>query len=351
MRVPYARIHEEPRREAHVIGAFSRGDVARAVECVPSCDYRRGFLRVEPFGFVRMTDVERGEQPVLEAELAHDAPRRFARTAALGTATLAAAEDDARVVARHRVGDQLALVGDPRLDVPGFFRRAGGGWVSARHVRPNTPSTLEGERSPTLPLAFVVEATTFTDEGGGTRPAPRYARFSVHRETDAVISGDVGSVPRESVRVARRTPRPPRVPARARWVHVDLDEQTLVAYEGDTPVFATLVSSGMYPHATRTGLFRVYQKTRSMAMNGAEERARYRVEAVSNVMFFHNDLALHTAYWHDRFGTAVSHGCVNLSPADAVRLFDWAPPEMPEGFRTVFPERLELARLYVLLTR
>jgi hypothetical protein len=58
-------------------------------------------------------------------------------------------------------------------------------------------------------------------------------------------------------------------------------------------------------------------------------------------MYFNGDLALHGAYWHDRFGTRRSHGCVNLAPRDARWLFNWAPPGLPPGWSAVFPTREE----------
>ena len=42
--------------------------------------------------------------------------------------------------------------------------------------------------------------------------------------------------------------------------------------------------------------------------------------------------ALHAAYWHDQFGTPRSHGCINLAPKDAARLFAFTKPEVPEGW-------------------
>ena len=43
-------------------------------------------------------------------------------------------------------------------------------------------------------------------------------------------------------------------------------------------------------------------------------------------------LALHTAYWHDKFGTPRSHGCLNLAPWDARWLYFWSDPWVPPGW-------------------
>ena len=58
-------------------------------------------------------------------------------------------------------------------------------------------------------------------------------------------------------------------------------------------------------------------------------------------------VALHGAFWHDGFGQRRSHGCVNLAPADAQFIFDFAPPELPTGWRSVNPIALGLDSLWV----
>jgi hypothetical protein len=48
--------------------------------------------------------------------------------------------------------------------------------------------------------------------------------------------------------------------------------------------------------------------------------------------FYAKDLALHTAYWHDKFGIRKSHGCINLSPVDSRFLYFWTEPHVPPGW-------------------
>jgi hypothetical protein len=109
-----------------------------------------------------------------------------------------------------------------------------------------------------------------------------------------------------------------------RWVSVDLYEQVVVAYEGNTPVFTTLVSSGLAEWPTNEGLFHIYARYERTTMSGAEGKADfYYLEEVPWTMYFDNDIALHGTYWHDGFGYRHSHGCVNLSITDAHWLFTW----------------------------
>jgi len=125
------------------------------------------------------------------------------------------------------------------------------------------------------------------------------------------------------------------------WIDVDLGEQTLVAYRGTVPVFATLVSSGKGSPTPR-GNYPIWAKVASMTMaNQDYEDKPYMVEHVPWVLLFQGHNALHGAYWHDRFGQRRSHGCVNLSPRDARWLFEWVSPTLPLGWTGYIPADLD----------
>ena len=131
-----------------------------------------------------------------------------------------------------------------------------------------------------------------------------------------------------------------------RWLDVNLSKQTLVAYDGERPVFATLVSSGEAglddsdtTTATKRGIFRIHTKHVSSTMSSDEVGEEYELRDVPYVQYFEKGYALHGAYWHDRFGTPKSHGCINLSPEDARRLFFFTEPALPEGWHGVLSPR------------
>jgi len=106
--------------------------------------------------------------------------------------------------------------------------------------------------------------------------------------------------------------------ARSRnWVHVDLSEQILVAYTGDTPIRAFVIASGLPGTPTVTGEFRVRTKVRSQTMSGGEGALYYNLPNVQWVQYFYSEYAIHGTYWHNSFGTPRSHGCVNMTNADA----------------------------------
>jgi lipoprotein-anchoring transpeptidase ErfK/SrfK len=117
--------------------------------------------------------------------------------------------------------------------------------------------------------------------------------------------------------------RPFGVGTNERWVDVNLTTQTLRAYEGDTAVFSTLVSSGTWEHPTVTGQFRIWLSFESQTMDGRLLGYDYYLEDVPYVMYFYQDYALHGTYWHSNFGTPMSHGCVNLATSDAAWIYDF----------------------------
>jgi hypothetical protein len=119
-----------------------------------------------------------------------------------------------------------------------------------------------------------------------------------------------------------------------RWIDVDLDNQIMVAYEGELPVYATLVTTGARDTASETGLWRIWKKVAETDMSGLSGEDPYAVATVPWTQFFSPEkgLALHAAYWHDKFGTPRSHGCINLAPVDARWLYFWSDPQVPPGW-------------------
>lgn len=126
------------------------------------------------------------------------------------------------------------------------------------------------------------------------------------------------------------------------WVHVDLSEQTLVLYVGPQAVYATMVSSGLDGHDTPTGEFHIRRKFVSDTMANLGPDAgddSYRIDDVPWSQYFDGSVALHGAFWHNRFGLQRSHGCVNLAPRDARRVFEHTWPPIPDGWHGVSTDR------------
>lgn len=208
-----------------------------------------------------------------------------------------------------------------------------------------------------LPIAYVVDRRARRFEQRGTRPpratGPATRRFvfetksdETHGRTRYLGPGD-GSLYRErDLVVIEAQARPEGVGEHEKWIDVDLTRQSLVAYEGNNPIFATLISSGRIrrenvpelDHRTPTGLFRVSAKHLTHQMDGDNAiDGPYSIQDVPYVQYFQLAFAIHTAFWHDRFGRPKSHGCVNMSPADARWLFGWTDPPLPHGWHGAYP--------------
>jgi hypothetical protein len=138
-------------------------------------------------------------------------------------------------------------------------------------------------------------------------------------------------------------PPPKELVPGEKWIDVNITTQTLVAYEGDKPVFATLISSGRHDdkdptkdHKTKQGSFRIREKHVAATMDAdSSTDGPYSIQDVPWIMYFEGSYALHGAFWHLSFGHERSHGCVNLMPKDAHTLFGWTGPKLPEGWHGV----------------
>ncbi|MHA7628256.1 L,D-transpeptidase family protein [Corallococcus sp. M7] len=224
---------------------------------------------------------------------------------------------EARVLREHRPSDFSGLDAEALASLPMPF-----GWAQSR-TAPRTDVVVrkapdaKAERETTLPPRTLVSVRELSPDGQWVRIAEDHW------------------VARDDLHVAWSLASPSIVEPGARWLDVDLEAQTLIAYEGDRPVYATLISSGKPGTDTPEGLFRIWVKFAEADMTGSMGKASYRVATVPWTMFFEGDFALHTAYWHDRFGEPVSHGCINLAPKDARALYGWTTPEVPTGWSMV----------------
>jgi hypothetical protein len=214
---------------------------------------------------------------------------------------------------------------------------------------------LDGVRMK-LPVAWVYggrkTAPTYTldDSGKRLKPAKAVERFKALPLTGREIElegarlselSDGSYIKNIHVRITRPGPAPADLAPNERWIDVNLKEQTLVAFEGNRAVYATLVSTGKQStikekdHRTPIGQWRVREKHVTTTMDGDGTAAGdlpYSIEDVPYVMYYQGSYAVHAAFWHENFGVQMSHGCVNLAPLDAKHLFFFADPPLAEGW-------------------
>lgn len=231
-----------------------------------------------------------------------------------------------------------------------WVRTSKGLWIAAKDLVPARPATFHGEpvEGGRLDVAWVLAdranvwaAPSPKDKARDSRP--RFQVVHVREESGAMVRVDEGAwmLARDLARPTAAPP-PPEVSLRAeRWVDVELASQTLVAYEGSVPVYATLVSTGRAGEdATPRGVHRIWVKILASDMGNTDRsdaEAHYSLEDVPYVQFFDHAVGLHGTYWHRDFGHPRSHGCVNLAPLDARWLFGFTSPRAPAGWAAAYP--------------
>jgi hypothetical protein len=329
---------KEPRVGSPKVGIIKKDAVAvRAREATGGgCKHDR-WVEVAPRGWACETAVE-----ITTAEATTAAPPTFD----------APADDKPLVpgvygvVRGAEVSTSVRVVGGTTIDGVRHVITSSGTTVPATSVAYFSPSKFHGVVvDKTLP-AWIRNhgdsrkpVVTFDQRGkriGELAPRTIVAILEESDDGKRVRVSDTAWISRRDVRVASLTEPPPGTGANEKWFDVDRDEQVLVAYEGKKPVYATMVSTGKWKHATPTVIARVGSKLLTASMNNNRGDEQYAVADVPWTMYYDNSYALHTSYWHDGFGGPRSHGCINLSPRDARALYQWSSPDIPAGWIAVY---------------
>lgn len=252
---------------------------------------------------------------------------------------------------------KMAFVGE--LDAEGrtFLVTPDLTFVPKDKVKPGAPSKLKGidltKSEMRFPLGYtwIEDAAKLqkTQDGKFLETGEAWPRQSFIQLKGQLVRGKGGNywetsdgtyVRNELVTVFKnRDGRPNGVGKKDKWVDVRITWGTLVAYEGDTPVYATAISPGQdgvteraHGHTTKRGTYSIGWKLISADMAGVEKLKEWAVDEVPFVAYYKDSYALHGAWWHDEFGRPKSHGCVNLAPSDAHHLWGWLDPELPKGW-------------------
>ncbi|OGM21381.1 hypothetical protein A2714_02330 [Candidatus Woesebacteria bacterium RIFCSPHIGHO2_01_FULL_38_9] len=181
---------------------------------------------------------------------------------------------------------------------------------------------------------FILKKTFFDATCANTSSCKESLNFSVNNNEVAVFNGETIKPPEIDLSLLAdgMNVLGSDTETSNKRIEVDLSAQTLTAYEGDTLFMEAEISSGkLFP--TPTGEFTIWRKIRATKMSGGQGAGYYYLPNVPYVMFFSNSqvaagrgFSLHGTYWHDNFGHAMSHGCVNMKTRDAKKLYEWADP-------------------------
>lgn len=232
-------------------------------------------------------------------------------------------------------------------------------WVPMRDLAPVTPLTFHGrELSGALDVAWVTSSNALASPAPDK---PKNPKLKLAKFQELIVLEQKNVSGHRWFRFAAdawlsdrdaRSPTPADLPSELRpgerWIDVDVQSQVLTAYVGERPVFATLVSTGRGAEGnvlgTPRGARRLWVKLRASNMDNLDDESageNYAIQAVPWVMYFEKGYGLHGTFWHRDFGNKHSHGCVNLTPLDAERLFSWTSPKLPTGWTASLPTAYE----------
>jgi hypothetical protein len=374
---------ERPAAGARRIGYLHAGSrVSRAQEPYTREGCAPGFYPVRPSGFVcadqsatvdlsHPTLAAMAIQPLLDQPL----PYTYARTSG---ETPLYERDTARDGAVREVGKLkrkagVAVVGSWNAALPGgaeperLALLTSGRFAKAADLEAAKPSDFAGVElgeKQKLPLAFVVKrgVTRFKlDRENAEKDKeldvhsmlPLSGRFrTAHGEKFWALDHERWVRHKDVTIVLPRSTYPDFAVEGQKWLDVSLVMQTLVAYEGKRPFFVTLVSvgrdvapsndalpsdavQGTPSAAWGLGTFEVVAK--HVTKVGADPfalRESFQVYDLPWTLELDSGRLLYGAYWHDRFGVEHGPGGIELSPSDAVRIFQWATPSMPDGWHS-----------------
>ena len=243
----------------------------------------------------------------------------------------------------------LVVTGETVYEGVEFVRTRRHLWVERDSVHFVKGSPFKGERlrrGQPLDIAWVSVRPSKVHERPQGRVIKRLDRHTVvHVESTrgawAKLRGG-GWMQRAALARPKRVTPPEGVGPTDRWIDIDIEQQVLVAYEGPTPLFATLVSTGRNTKQSKTplGTFQIWVKLDYSDMDDLERTdvdKNYAIQDVPWVQFFKGSYGFHAAFWHNDFGRRRSHGCINLSPADARHLFTFTQPILPPGWNAILP--------------
>jgi lipoprotein-anchoring transpeptidase ErfK/SrfK len=182
-------------------------------------------------------------------------------------------------------------------------------------------------------------ATTHWVTGVTVNPYEKGIWYKVYdglRQTTLYIpASDMRLVPDDEL-----TPLSSDVPNDRKHIYVDTATQSVTAFEDDKAVLVVRCSSGGKGTKTPLGKFLTFHKGPTIHMTNDGEAGAgvgYDLPGVPWVSFFTGTGdSFHGTYWHNDYGKPRSHGCVNLTPADAKFIYRWTLPLVPPDIQYLY---------------
>jgi LysM repeat protein len=222
---------------------------------------------------------------------------------------------------RAAPSNQRQGVGWEAQDSDGPYQRAGVGWdPQAAQFSPYR----DPQRRQAHPAEESSASNSESNDEEWNRPTVRGSPYladweEVHSERNSYPPGRSWE-PQPSEPTSRE-----KALVGEKWIDIDLSDQVLMAYQGDTVVRRFTISSGSVRYPTVTGTFYTYARIEVQDMSGGSHAVGdYYFQAdVPWVQYFFEGYAIHGAYWHNSFGTPIGRGCINMRVEESRWLYDW----------------------------
>ena len=169
------------------------------------------------------------------------------------------------------------------------------------------------------------------NSAGQLKIDPRVFVYTGFRGGISIADGNLNNLGQKDILAATQTVPPEKI------IKIDLSKQKLFAYSNGVLEKEFIISTGKWKYPTPVGSFKIqtkFIKTDMVHNYGPDNPDNYNLPNVPNVMYFYKGYAIHGAYWHWKFGSRVSHGCINLKLPDAKWLYDWTPLNTPVNIYT-----------------
>ncbi len=220
-----------------------------------------------------------------------------------------------------------------------------GEFISASAIEFIYPTTFKGQLFDSVPAkgaGWTVNSTKSYESlklirtgQGAEVDRYKYIRILSTKKYKGVLWAEVeglGWVAANDVTDLKVVKRPKEIAETEKWLDLNLSKQILAAYQGDRLVFATLLSSGAKRTPTKKGLFRIYNRMKSFEMAANEgTKKEYLFESIPFHLYFYKYQAIHGFYSKWNLGKKTTHGCANLSMADAEWIWDWTGGDKDAG--------------------
>src|SRR6185295_2244068 len=258
-------------------------------------------------------------------------------------------------IARHA---GIALIGTFMGEDRRFAMTTDARLIPTSKIKPAMGSTFHGvdtTKEWRLPLAFVRKPDASRYDVSerslkGTGPLPFHAAVQLTGKSTKIANNrlveaaDGTWLKDDDLAIAVKPSDLPSFATGSRkWIDISILGQTMILYEGNKPVYATAVSTGRdglgdpkTTHSTIRGTFKIREKHVTTTMDAHEVDNKFELRDVPWVEYFEAGYAIHAAPWHDEYGKPRSHGCINLAPIDARRVFMWTDPPLPADWHAAY---------------